>query len=185
MSALPFSLPFALAPEPLALRLTTFHARQEIAWLGLTGRFEREGMAVARYERLTPGHLGGAGTDALNGGLIATGFDAVCVLAALGHVDTDVVATLTLQVQYLRRAMASRSLVFRAGVTKAARNVVFVYSVLEDTSRGDEPLAIAQATLAPVRTRAPRPHAETADMRAARNSPGLPQPQTSPPPCLT
>lgn len=145
------------------LRLAEFHGRQEIAWLGLAGRFEDEGMAQVRLERLTPGHLGGAGTDALNGGLIATGFDAACVLAALGHVDTEVVATLTLQVQYLRRATASRSLVFRAGAMKAARHVVFVHAVLEDPSRGGEPLAIAQATLAPVRERASLRHAENAD----------------------
>lgn len=156
------ALPFALAAEALALRLEEFHGREEIAWLGLAGRFEGEGVALVHFERLTPGHLGGAGTAALNGGMIATGFDAACVLAALGHVDTEVVATLTLQVQYLRRAMASPSLVFRAGAMKAARNVVFVHGVLEDPSRGSEPLAIAQATLAPVRTRAPLPQVHTA-----------------------
>jgi acyl-coenzyme A thioesterase PaaI-like protein len=158
--ALPFALPFALGPEPLALRLAAFHGRPEIAWLGLAGRFECDGMAVVRFERLTPGHLGGAGTTALNGGMIATGFDAACVLAALGHVDTEVVATLTLQVQYLRRAMASPSLIFRASATKAARSVVFVHAVLEDSSRGGDPLAVAQATLTPVRTRSPRPQGE-------------------------
>lgn len=169
--ALPFAVPFALAPERLALRLADFHGRAEIAWLGLAGRFEGEGLAVARFERLTPGHLGGAGTNALNGGLIATGFDAACVLAALGHVDTEVVATLTLQVQYLRRAMASSSLMFRAWATKAARSVVFVHAVLEDPSRGPEPLAVAQATLAPVRTRPPLPH---------RNAVGRPAEALSP-----
>jgi acyl-coenzyme A thioesterase PaaI-like protein len=175
MSALPFAspftLPFALRSEPLAQRLTAFHGRPEVAWLGLAGRFESEGMAVVRFDRLTPGHLGGAGTDALNGGLIATGFDAACVLAALGHVDTEVVATLTLQVQYLRRAMASPSLIFRAGATKAARSVVFVHAVLEDPSRGPEPLAVAQATLAPVRTRTPLPHKHTVDSFVGELSP--------------
>jgi acyl-coenzyme A thioesterase PaaI-like protein len=103
--------------------------------------------------------------------MIASGFDAACVLAALGHADTDVVATLTLQVQYLRRAMASPTLVFRAGAMKAARNVVFVHAVLEDPSPGSEPLAIAQATLAPVRTRAPVPHEQAADRRLEALSP--------------
>ncbi len=156
------ALPFVLPAEQLALRLAEFHGRQEVVWLGLAGRFEAEGRAAVRFERLTPGHLGGAGTDALNGGMIASGFDAACVLAALGHVDTDVVATLTLQVQYLRRAMASPSLVFRAGAMKAARSVVFVHALLEDPSRGPEPLAVAQATLAPVRTRTPSPHRSAA-----------------------
>jgi acyl-coenzyme A thioesterase PaaI-like protein len=171
MNVLPFSLAFVQSPETLANRLAEFHGRQEIAWLGLAGRFEAEGVAVVRFERLTPGHLGGAGTAALNGGMIASGFDAACVLAALGHVDTEVVATLTLQIQYLRRATASPSLVFRAGAMKAARSVVFVHAVLEDPSRGSEPLALAQATLAPVRTRAPRLHAETAERRVEELSP--------------
>ncbi|WP_332749874.1 PaaI family thioesterase [Hydrogenophaga sp.] len=153
------------------IRLEEFHGRHEIAWLGLAGRFDAEGVASVRFERLTAGHLGGAGTAALNGGMIASGFDAACVLAALGHVDTDVVATLTLQVQYLRRAMASPSLVFRAGATKVARNVVFVHAVLEDPSRSSEPLATAQATLAPVQARAPLAHAGTADTRDEVHSP--------------
>ena len=150
------ALPFALPPEPLARRLDAFHRRQEIVWLGLSGRFEDGGTAAVRFERLTPGHLGGGGTDALNGGLIATGFDAACVLAALGHVETEVVATLTLQMQYLRLAMASPALVFRAGVLKAARSVVFVEAVLEDRSRSGDALAVAHATLTPVRPRSPR-----------------------------
>lgn len=171
LSSLPFALPFALPPESLALRLGAFHGRQEIAWFGLAGRFEGEGMAVVHFERLTTGHLGGAGTAALNGGMIAAGFDAACVLAALGHVDTEVVATLTLQVQYLRRAMASPSLIFSAGAMKAARSVLFVNAVLEDPSRGGEPLAVAQATLAPVRTRPPRPHGEAVGLPAEIRSP--------------
>jgi acyl-coenzyme A thioesterase PaaI-like protein len=170
-SSLPFALPFALPPDLLALRLAAFHGRPEIAWLGLAGRFDGDGMAVVRFERLTPGHLGGAGTAALNGGMIASGFDAACVLAALGHVDTEVVATLTLQVQYLRRAMASPSLIFRAGATKAARSVVFVHAVLGDPSRGSEPLAVAQATLAPVRMRSPRPQGEAVGRSAEALSP--------------
>lgn len=171
-STVPFALPFALPAELLAQRLEAFHGRAEIAWLGLAGCFEGAGMAVVRFERLTPGHLGGAGTHALNGGMIACGFDAACVLAALGHVDTEVVATLTLQVQYLRRATASASLVFRAGATKAAPSVVFVQAALEDPSRGPEPLAVAQATLTPVRTRKPLPPAYSrgTDQGASRHS---------------
>ena len=72
------------------IRLEEFHGRQEIAWLGLAGRFDAEGVASVRFERLTPGHLGGAGTAALNGGMIASGFDAACVLAAgLGQASAD------------------------------------------------------------------------------------------------
>lgn len=171
MNALPFSLTFAHTPAILAIRLAEFHGRHEIAWLGLAASFDAGGVAAVRFERLTPGHLGGAGTAALNGGMIASGFDAACVLAALGHVDTEVVATLTLQVQYLRRAMASPSLVFRAGAVKVARNVVFVQAVLEDPSRSTEPMAIAQATLASVRTRAPLAHAATAGTREEVRSP--------------
>lgn len=161
------ALQFAQSPDTRAVRLAEFHGRQEITWLGLAGRFEAEGIAAVCFERLTLGHLGGAGTAALNGGMIASGFDAACVLAALGHVDTDVVATLTLQVQYLRRAMASPSLRFRAGVLKAGRSVVFVDAVLEDPDAGGEPLAVAHATLAPVRKRPPLPKSVSDERLAA------------------
>ena len=102
------------------------------------------------FARLEPGYLGGGGTEALNGGLIATGFDAVCVLVALGHVDTDTVATLTLQVQYLRLASTTPGLAFRAQALKVAKHVVFVQAVLEDQDTGRGPAAIATATLAPL-----------------------------------
>lgn len=143
-------LPFALPPERLDAKLAGFHARREIGWLGLHGRFDAPDSAVLRFARLEPGYLGGGGTDALNGGLIATGFDAVCVLAALGHVDTDVVATLTLQVQYLRLAVTTPGLAFRAQALKVARHVVFVQAVLEDPSADRGAAAIATATLAPL-----------------------------------
>jgi acyl-coenzyme A thioesterase PaaI-like protein len=148
-------LPFALPADRLLARLAGFHARREIGWFGLQGRFDAPDSAVVRLARFEPGYLGGGGTDALNGGLIASGFDAVCVLAALGHVDTEVVATLTLQVQYLRLAEATPGLEFRAQALKVARHVVFVQAVLADFDRDRGPAATAHATLAPLR-RAPR-----------------------------
>ena len=143
-------LPFALPPERLADKLVGFQARREIGWLGLQGRFEAPDSAAVRFARLEPGYLGGGGTEALNGGLIATGFDAVCVLAALGHVETEVVATLTLQVQYLRLAVTTPGLEFRAQALKVARHVVFVQATLEDPDAGRGPAATATATLAPL-----------------------------------
>lgn len=148
-------LPFTLSPDRLEQRLAGFHGRREIAWLGLRGRFDAPASAMVRFGRLEPGYLGGGGTDALNGGLIATGFDAACVLAALGHLDTDVVATLTLQVQYLRLAVATPGLVFRAVALKVARHVVFVQASLEDPADERGPAATAHATLAPLRRALP------------------------------
>lgn len=148
------ALPFSLAPQQLARRLADFHDRREIVALGLQGRFESPGTAQVKFLRLEPAYLGGAGQQALNGGLIATGFDAACVLATLGHTDVDLLATLTLQIQYLRVATASPGLVFCADVLKAARSVVFVQAELVDRSRpGQGPLAVASATLAPLRSR--------------------------------
>lgn len=148
-------LPFALPAGQLEQRLAGFHARREIGWFGLQGRFDAPDSAVVCLARLEPGYLGGGGTDALNGGLIASGFDAACVLAALGHVDTEVVATLTLQIQYLRLAEVTPGLEFRAQALKVARHVVFVQAMLADRDGGRGPAATAHATLAPLR-RGPR-----------------------------
>jgi acyl-coenzyme A thioesterase PaaI-like protein len=52
------------------------------------------------------GLQGGGGTGAINGGVIAAGFDAVAVLTGLGHYETDTVVTVDLSVQFLALAEA-------------------------------------------------------------------------------
>lgn len=145
MSAVAFRQP----ADALARRLAAFHRRDEIVWLGLRGAYETAAARV-HYARPTRGHLGGGGRAALNGGVIACGFDAACVLAALGHADGEVVATLTLQIQYLRLAAPAEGLLFRAEVVKSARTVLFAQAALVDPARPGTLLATATAMLTPM-----------------------------------
>lgn len=145
------AMPFRHAPERLAQRLLAFNQRHEIQWFGLSATLESPGDAVVRFARLDAGVLGGGGIAAINGGVIAAGFDAACVLAALTQTDSEVAVTLTLQVSYLRLARVSDGLEFRAQVTRATRRVCFVQGVLIDAGGSvRRPLATATATLAPV-----------------------------------
>lgn len=145
---------FRLAPDRLAGQLEAFNRRPEVTWFGLAGQFEPPGDALVRFVRMDAGLLGGGGTAALNGGVIAAGFDAACVLAALGQYDVAVVVTLTLQVHYLRLARMAPGTVFRARVVKSARHVCFVEGTLFDRAQPDEILATASATLSPVQNAA-------------------------------
>jgi len=141
---------FRIAPDRLAAQRAAFNRRAEIVWFGLEGHFEPPGDALVRFARLDTGMLGGGGVQAINGGVIAAGFDAVCVLAALGQYEAEVVVTLTLQVHYLRLARVAPGLVFRARVTKSARHVCFVQAELFDQAAPGQLLASASASLAPV-----------------------------------
>jgi acyl-coenzyme A thioesterase PaaI-like protein len=142
---------FKLPPDKLEQRLADFNTRREVAWFGLKGSWHSNTHAQASFKYIQSGFLGGSGVDAINGGVIAAGFDAVCVLAALAQYDVETVVTLTLQVQYLRVAKSSVHLEFQACVTKSARNICFVQGVLIDTVHAPTtPLAMASATLAPL-----------------------------------
>ncbi len=140
------ALPFRLDSAARDRTLLAFNAREEIVWLGFNGQFEPPGTAAIRLARTVPGMLGGGGTAAINGGVIAAGFDAALVLAGLGHYDTDVVVTLDLSVQFLALAQPSPGLVFRAGLTRSARHFAFVQAELAD---GDRVLATAKGMVAP------------------------------------
>jgi acyl-coenzyme A thioesterase PaaI-like protein len=145
-------LPFRLAPERRALALRQFNARSEIAWFGFEGGFAEPGSAVIGFTRLEGGALGGGGTAAVNGGVIAAGFDAAFVLAGLGHYDTDVVVTLELSVKFLSLAHAVQSLAFRAHLIRSARAFAFAEGFLSDAADASAPhLATATAMVAPAR----------------------------------
>lgn len=145
------AVPFRLPRERRATQLQRFNARAEIAWFGFQGRFEEPGTACIALLELHPGALGGGGTAAINGGVIAAGFDAAFVLAGLGHYDTDVVVTLELSVQFLRLARAIEVPAIQARVLRSSRHVCFVEGELVD--RGDAslpPFAVAKGMLSPV-----------------------------------
>jgi len=144
---IPYALPFRLASARLQARQAAFNARAEVRWFGFEGRFEPHGAAVVRLVRSDAGHLGGGGTAALNGGLIAAGFDGACVLAALGHHDSEVVVTLTLQVHFLRLANVGPRLRFVGAATRTTSALCFAQALLLDDDAA-MPLASASATLA-------------------------------------
>jgi acyl-coenzyme A thioesterase PaaI-like protein len=144
------AVPFRLSGEKLILKVENFNRRREITWFGLEGSLNSNTQVIVKFTSAQSGVLGGGGVDAVNGGVIAAGFDAVCVLAGLTQFDVDVVVTLTLQVQFLRLATNSPHLEFQACVTKSARHICFAHGILIDRAIGENtPLAIASATLAP------------------------------------
>jgi acyl-coenzyme A thioesterase PaaI-like protein len=143
-------VPFRLPAQRLSARLQAFNQRREMVWFGLQGSFDQEADAVVRFQAMDAGIMGGGGVEALNGGVVAAGFDAVCVLAALAQFDVEVIVTLTLNVQFLRLAKASSGLEFRAQVSKSAKQFCFVQAQLSDRNDPEAwPLATAMATLAP------------------------------------
>lgn len=141
---------FRLSADQLSAQLRQFNARDEIAWFGFEGSFEAPGQAVIRFARLGQGALGGGGTSAVNGGVIAAGFDAAFVLAGLGHYDTPVVVTLELSVRYLSLALATQPLAFRASVVRSSRRFSFVEGTLSADGDPQAPhLASASGMVAP------------------------------------
>lgn len=146
------ALPFRLDADALARQLHQFNARSEVRWFGFEGRFDPPGAAAIRLVRLDAGVQGGGGTAAINGGVIAAGFDAAFVLAGLGHYDSEVVVTLDLSVKFLSLAMARESLVFEARVVRSARPFAFAEGRLFDTADPRAPsLAMATGMVAPAR----------------------------------
>ena len=142
--------PFRLAPDRLASQLKQFNARKEIEWFGFQGAFEAPGYAVVSIARLDPGMLGGGGTAALNGGVIAAGFDGAFVLAGLGQYEASVVVTLELSVKFLDLAIASKPLEWRAHVVRSSKRFAFAEAALVDRADAQQrAVAIASAMVAP------------------------------------
>ena len=85
------AVPFRLDAARLARAAGLFNARAEIRWFNFSGAFEQGDAAAIRFQSLHEGLRGGGGTQAVNGGVIAAGFDAAAVMAGLGHYETDTV----------------------------------------------------------------------------------------------
>lgn len=141
---------FRLSADQLATQLHQFNARDEIAWFGFAGAFDPPGQAVIRFDRVAQGALGGGGTSAVNGGVIAAGFDAAFVLAGLGQYETTVVVTLELSVRYLSLALMNRPLAFHARVVRSSKRFSFVEGYLSALDDPQAPhLASASGMVAP------------------------------------
>jgi acyl-coenzyme A thioesterase PaaI-like protein len=149
-AAMVAAIPFRVQPARLEEQLAEFNQRREVQWFGFEGRFEAPSSALIHLPNVDAGLLGGGGTDALNGGVIAAGVDAACVLAAMAQYDEGVVMTLRLELQFMRLAYPVHGLQFRAQVLKAARHFCFVQAVLVAVgAEAQAPLASATAMLAP------------------------------------
>jgi acyl-coenzyme A thioesterase PaaI-like protein len=146
------SVRFRLAPSRREEQLKQFNARKEIEWFGFKGSFHEPGLAIITFARLGAGAQGGGGTAAINGGVIAAGFDAAFVLAGLGHYESDVVVTLELSVKFLSLALVSESLAFQAHVIRSAKNFSFAEGFLSDAgATAGQHMAVATAMVAPAR----------------------------------
>jgi acyl-coenzyme A thioesterase PaaI-like protein len=145
-------IPFHQAPPRLEEKLARFNARKEVNWFGFRGSFVAPGSAVITFTQFEGGLLGGGGTAAINGGVISAGFDALFVLAGLGHYESEVVVTLELSVKFLSLALVSESLEFRGHVVRSAKNFSFAEGFLHQTGVvAERHLAIATAMIAPAR----------------------------------
>jgi acyl-coenzyme A thioesterase PaaI-like protein len=140
---------FRLSPERLQQQLAQFNARREVRWFGFTGSLLQPSTVAITLDALQAGALGGGGTNAVNGGVIAAGFDAAFVLASLAQYDSDVVVTLELSVKFLSLAVASQTPVFTAGVVRSSRRFSFVEGVLASASNPGLPFATASGMVAP------------------------------------
>lgn len=143
-------VPFRLDRPIRDLKAVRFNDRAEVRWFGLAGRFGEDDEALVHLLRRDDGALGGGGTAALNGGLIAAGFDAAAVLAGLGHYDSDVIVTLDLSVRFLRLAHADEADEFAARVVKSTRSVAFIEGELRRAGApGQVPFATLTAMVGP------------------------------------
>ncbi|EJE53897.1 hypothetical protein, possibly involved in aromatic compounds catabolism [Acidovorax sp. CF316] len=146
------TVPFRLPADRLAEQLAQFNARAEVQWFGFAGALRAPGSALITFTGAGAGLQGGGGTAAINGGVIAAGFDAAFVLAGLGQYDTPVVVTLELSVKFLSLALATEPLAFHAHVVRSARNFSFAEGFLAPAAAAEgPPMAMATAMVAPGR----------------------------------
>jgi acyl-coenzyme A thioesterase PaaI-like protein len=145
-------IPFRIGPDKLRQQLLQFNARREVQWFGFSGSLQAPGTAIVSPQGVRAGALGGGGTDALNGGVIAAGFDAAFVLAGLTQYESEVVVTLELSVQFLSLARIDRPLAFMAGVVRSSRHFSYVRGILaaEDDLSGPA-FATATGMVAPAK----------------------------------
>ena len=145
-------LAFRLNAERRTAQLAAFNARREIEWFGFEGAFAEPSTALITFRQFDPGAQGGGGTAAINGGVIAAGFDAAFVLAGLAQYDVEVVVTLELSVQFLNLARVGDGLALQAQVVRSAKNFCFVRGTLSDRAApAAPPMALASGMVAPAR----------------------------------
>ncbi len=139
-------VPFRLDAVQRQRAQDLFNARSEIRWFGFRGTFG-DAVASIGFDGVHAGLQGGGGTAAVNGGVIAAGFDAAAVMAGLGHHETDTVVTVDLSVHFLALAQVSDALRWHGWATRTTRSLCFVQGALGD---GERVFATASAVVKPV-----------------------------------
>ena len=143
-------VPFRLSTDKLHEQLAQFNARGEVKWFGFLGELRNPSTVLVTLDRVNPGVLGGGGTAAINGGVIAAGFDAAFVLAGLTQYESDVVVTLELSIKFLSLAKVDRPVAFAASVIRSSRRFSFVQGVLAPLEAlNGPPCATASGMVAP------------------------------------
>jgi acyl-coenzyme A thioesterase PaaI-like protein len=138
-------VPFRVTADKLRQQLLQFNARSEVQWFGFSGALQAPATAIVTLKGVGAGVLGGGGTSALNGGVVAAGFDAAFVLAGLAQYESEVVVTLELSVQFLSLATVDSPVAFTAGVVRSSRRFSYVRGVLAPQDDLSSP-AFATAT---------------------------------------
>ena len=143
-------VPFRLSDEQLQQQLKQFNARGEVRWFGFLGALYYPSTVLITLANVGVGMLGGGGTVAINGGIIAAGFDAAFVLAGLTQYESDVVVTLELSIKFLSLARVDKPLAFAASVVRSSRRFSFVQGLLgpQDALSGSA-FATASGMVAP------------------------------------
>jgi uncharacterized protein (TIGR00369 family) len=158
---------------PLAVDL--WNASEFLTWAGLRLTEAAGGRARLVLE-VAPHHRGGAGGPAVNGGIIAYLFDAVCAAAVASTWDEGVTsqATIQLSVSYQRLLLVERRATAEAEVVQRGGSTVFVDARVMDES--DRTCAVAHGIYHLFRRRGGDADAGTrADTRARwalQNAPG-------------
>ncbi|TWO72210.1 hypothetical protein FN976_05750 [Caenimonas sedimenti] len=140
------AIPFRLDAEQRERALRLFNGRGEIQWFQFEAGMDDAIASVRLAAGPHRGLQGGGGSAALNGGVIAAGFDAVAVLTGLGHYATDTVVTVDLSVQFLALADAGAAPAWQGWATRTTRNLCFVQAVL---AGGGQVFATAHAVVKP------------------------------------
>lgn len=121
----------------IAERVAHWNGRPLFEWAGIRIVEARDGRSVLELE-VEPHHRGGGGSEAVNGAIVAYGFDCALGTASASTWDDTVRAqvTISMNVNYLRMAQAERSLRLTGEVVTRGRGIVFTAGELRDEHDG-------------------------------------------------
>lgn len=129
------TLPFDLAPEDRQVFQTMFNRFPGMVHLGARIDLADDHLVDVHVDEIKPFHLGGMGTQAVNGAMISALFDCALGVAGVIHLgawkNEGRYGTIDLSVQFLRPFFGEQ-LHARAGVVKKAAKIAFARAELLD-----------------------------------------------------